>query len=74
MSVFVLVLNNDTKVFQNKDVLARFFLEQVETFGGIDEIESANLYFGKGDYEDLQELYEEVCNVDIDVYERNIIK
>lgn len=84
MSVFVLFDPGDSysygeemdiKVFQTKERLYKYILEQIEAVDvDPDAIESANLYFAKGDYEALKELYEDTIDTNISVLERTIIK
>ena len=84
MGVFVLFDPGDegsngeemnVKLFQSEEKLYKSLVEEIESFDvDPDVIESANLYFGKGDYEDILDLYEEVTDVRLVVLERNIIK
>jgi hypothetical protein len=80
MNVFILhdpgdeVLSEDIKVFQTKEKLYRSIVDQIEGFDNTEAIESANLYFEKGDYEDILDLYEEECDVRLQVYEKVVIR
>lgn len=84
MGVFVLLDPGDegsygeemnVQLFQTKEKLYKHLVEEIENFDVDPEvIESANLYLGKGDYEDILDLYEEVTDVRLQVFERNIIK
>ena len=63
------------QLFQTKEKLYRHLVDEIENFDvDPDTIESANLYFAKGDYEDILDLYEEVTDVRLQVFEKNIIK
>jgi len=63
------------KVFQTKEKLYRHIVDDMEAFvDNPDTIESANLFFEKGDYEDILDLYENECDVRLHIYERTVIK
>jgi hypothetical protein len=62
------------EAFQSKELLYRSIVDQLEDFGDPEVIESANLYFEKGDYEDILDLYEDECDVRLQVFERTLKK
>lgn len=65
----------DIKVFQTKEKLYRSIVDEIEGYDVDPEvIESANLYFAKGDYEDILDLYEDACDVRLQIFERTLIR
>lgn len=65
----------EIKVFSNKEKVYKYLLKKIEKLDIDSElIESANLYFGKGDFDALIDIYEEATDVSLIILEKNIIK
>lgn len=61
--------------FQTKELLYKFVLDEILSYEcSVDEADSARLFFDKGDYEALLEMYDEICELESQVFETTLIK